>query len=84
MHVLNEKLINTLYSTFLNYNDDIGVVGPAQQLGALKNDYPNVKIAQWFLDPLNKNGPDFERNKKRILDKIDFIDKNIKLLGKRL
>ena len=27
--LLNEKLINTLYSTFLNYKDDIGVVGPA-------------------------------------------------------
>ena len=27
--LLNEQLINTLYSTFLNYNDDIGVVGPA-------------------------------------------------------
>jgi len=27
--LLNEKLINTLYSTFLNYNDDIGVVGPS-------------------------------------------------------
>ena len=27
--LLNEKLINTLYSTFINYNDDIGVVGPS-------------------------------------------------------
>ena len=27
--LLNEKLINTLYSTFLNYKDDIGVVGPS-------------------------------------------------------
>ena len=27
--LLNEKSINTLYSTFLNYNDDIGVVGPS-------------------------------------------------------
>ena len=27
--LLNEQLINTLYSTFLNYDDDIGVVGPA-------------------------------------------------------
>ena len=27
--LLNEQLINTLYSTFVNYNDDIGVVGPA-------------------------------------------------------
>ena len=39
----------------------------SQQLGELKDDYPNVKIAQWFLDPLNKDGPDYERNKKRIL-----------------
>jgi len=46
----------------------------AQQLGQLKDDYPSVKIAQWFLDPLNIDGPDFERNKKRILDKSDFID----------
>ena len=28
------------------------------------------------MDPLNKNGPDFERNKKRILDKSEFIDTN--------
>ena len=27
--LLNEQLINTLYSTFLNYDDDIGVVGPS-------------------------------------------------------
>jgi GT2 family glycosyltransferase len=27
--LLNEKLINTLYSTFLNYDNDIGVVGPS-------------------------------------------------------
>ena len=27
--LLNEQLINILYSTFLNYEDDIGVVGPS-------------------------------------------------------
>ena len=27
--LLNEQLINTLYSEFLNYNDDIGVIGPS-------------------------------------------------------
>jgi hypothetical protein len=48
----------------------------AQQLGSLKNEYPKIKIAQWFLDPLNKDGPDFERNKKRILDKSEYIDSN--------
>ena len=47
-----------------------------QQLGELKDDYPNVKIGQWFLDPLNKNGPDYNRNKMRILDKCDFVDAN--------
>ena len=40
----------------------------------LKKNNPEVRIAQWFLDPLNKNGPDFEKNKNRILDKIDVID----------
>ena len=31
-------------------------------------------MSQWFLDPLNKKGPDFERNKDRILDKINSVD----------
>ena len=74
---LNDKLKKTCY----NYKPDMIVLGHcdlvnAQQLGQLKDDYPNVKIAQWFLDPLNKNGPDFERNKKRILDKSEYIDAN--------
>ncbi len=74
---LNEKLKNTCF----NYKPDIIVMGhsdliSSQQLGELKDDYPNVKIAQWFLDPLNKDGPDYERNKKRILDKSDHIDAN--------
>ena len=40
----------------------------------LKEDNPNTKFAQWFLDPLNKYGPDYERNKQRILDKIDLME----------
>ena len=74
---LNEKLKKTCY----NYKPDMIVMGHsdlvnAQQLGFLKNEYPKIKIAQWFLDPLNKDGPDFERNKNRILDKSEFIDAN--------
>ena len=34
----------------------------------------DLKISQWFLDPLSKLGPDHESNTKRILDKIDIID----------
>jgi glycosyltransferase involved in cell wall biosynthesis len=76
-NILNDKLQTTCF----NYKPDLIVLGHcdlinAQQLGSLKDDYPNVKIAQWFLDPLNKHGPDFERNKKRILDKSEFIDTN--------
>ena len=33
-------------------------------------------MSQWFLDPLNKKGPDFIRNKNRILDKSDFMEAN--------
>ena len=74
---LNDKLRKTCY----NYKPDMIVMGHSdlintQQLGELKSDYPNIKIAQWFLDPLNKDGPDYERNKKRILDKTEHIDTN--------
>ena len=74
---LNEKLKTTCY----NYKPDMIIMGHsdlinAQQLSEIRDDYPDVKVAQWFLDPLNKNGPDYERNKKRILDKIDFIHNN--------
>ena len=44
-------------------------------LHSLKKDYSNLKITQWFLDPLNKQGPDYhKKNKKRILDKSDVLD----------
>ena len=32
----------------------------------MKNFDKNLKISQWFLDPLSKYGPDHENNKKRI------------------
>ncbi len=72
---LNEKLKKTCY----NYKPDLIVIGHADliskdQIQELKEDNPNTKFAQWFLDPLNKKGPDYERNKDRILDKIDVMD----------
>ena len=72
---LNDKLKNTCY----NYNPDLVVLGHADliskdQISELREDYPNTRFSQWFLDPLNKKGPDFDRNKKRILDKIDVVD----------
>ena len=72
---LNNKLKKTCY----NYKPDLIVLGHADLISAdqileLKEDYPNARFGQWFLDPLNKKGPDFERNKNRILDKIRVVD----------
>tara|TARA_B100000579_G_scaffold314787_1_gene264259 strand:+ start:124 stop:2253 length:2130 start_codon:yes stop_codon:yes gene_type:complete len=74
---LNEKLIKTCY----NFKPDLIVLGHAdlvspETLGKLKDEYDHLKIAQWFLDPLNIKGPDFSKNKKRILDKSKFLDSN--------
>ena len=72
---LNDKLKKTCY----NYKPDLIVLGHADlisrdQISELKEDYPNTRFSQWFLDPLNKKGPDYERNKSRILDKIEVVD----------
>jgi len=74
---LNQKLINTVY----NYKPDLLIFGHADliennTLSYLKDNYKNLKIAQWFLDPLIKDGPDFIKNKSRILNKIEFTDAN--------
>ncbi len=76
-NTLNDKLRKTCY----NYKPDLIVLGHADSisnnvLSELKDDYPNLKVAQWFLDPLNKKGPDYYQNKNRILDKTENIDAN--------
>ena len=72
---LNEKLKKTCY----NFKPDLIILGhadliSAEQIAELRDDYPNARFGQWFLDPLNKKGPDYERNKSRILDKINVVD----------
>tara|TARA_B100000963_G_scaffold254115_1_gene222701 strand:+ start:8774 stop:10900 length:2127 start_codon:yes stop_codon:yes gene_type:complete len=72
---LNDKLKKTCY----NYKPDLIMLGhadliSADQIAELREDYPNTRFGQWFLDPLNKFGPDYERNKNRILDKFKVVD----------
>ena len=74
-NTLNDKLIKTCY----HFKPDVIVLGHADMVSKdvlynLKKDYSNLKITQWFLDPLNKNGPDYFKNKKRILDKSEILD----------
>ena len=62
---------------FKNFRPDLVILGHADAvkddtLNFLKNN--DVKIAQWFLDPVSKLGPDFENNKRRITQKDKLID----------
>lgn len=70
---LNDKLINI----YKNFKPDLLVLGHADivsndTLYFFKNN--GVKICQWFLDPLSKFGPDYLKNKKRIINNHEIID----------
>ena len=72
-------LNNLIEKTIYNFRPDLIIFGHAdkingEMLGDMKSKYNNLKIAQWFLDPLSKNGPDYLKNKSRILDKDEHID----------
>ncbi len=74
-----KSLQNKIVDTFNNFKPDLIVLGHADRvskdtLNKLKEINKNVKMTQWFLDPLSKHGPDHENNSKRVLDKIDFMD----------
>ena len=74
-------MFSIIIPTFNNFKPDLIVMGHADLispdiLSELKDEYPYLKISQWFLDPLNKNGPDYYKNKNRILNKSEFVDAN--------
>ena len=75
VNTLNKKLIESYH----NFKPDLIVLGHADSifrssLDYLKNYDKDLKICQWFLDPVSKDGPDFDKNKKRLLHKSDFMD----------
>ena len=75
----SKKLNFKILDVCNNFRPNLIVLGHAdlvasKTLAEIKKNQSEVKIAQWFLDPLNKEGPDFDKNKKRILDKLNFID----------
>ena len=78
---LNGKktLQNSILEAFQNFNPDCIVLGHAdsvsnETLDNLKTLNKNLKISQWFLDPLGVNGPDYEKNLARINEKKDYLD----------
>lgn len=76
----NKSLQKKIIETSNNFKPDLLVLGHADRvsnetLRIIKENNKNIKISQWFLDPLSKHGPDHLNNSRRILHKIDFIDK---------
>ena len=74
---LNKKLMRC----YENFKPDIIVLGHADNvyrntLEYFKNKDRHLKIAQWFLDPVSKKGPDYNKNKNRIGDKSNICDIN--------
>ncbi len=74
-------LQNYIIDAYDHFKPNIIILGHADNVSAetlllLKKKNNQIKIAQWFLDPLGKNGPDHIKNKKRILDRNNVIDKS--------
>ena len=72
-------LQNNIIESFNNFKPDCIILGHADAvsintLDYLKKQKRNLKIAQWFLDPLGKYGPDYIKNSQRILDKNKIMD----------
>jgi len=74
---LNEKLIKC----YENFKPNIIILGHAdnvsnETLEYLKNKDKYLKLAQWFLDPVSKKGPDYKKNRDRIIRKSNLCNLN--------
>ena len=72
----SKKLNITFIETVRNFRPDLVVLGHAdsikrESLRIIKNEFPQIKIAQWFLDRMDYQ---WKNNKLRFLDKIEFMD----------
>ncbi len=75
----SKLLQKKIFESYENFKPDLIVLGHADKVSSntletIRHKNKNIKIAQWFLDPLSKKGPDFSNNKNRILDKTPLID----------
>ena len=70
---LQETTINNIK----NFKPHLVILGHADSINIETIDYiksNNIKIGQWFLDPVGKNTPDNIKNKDRLIDKSKYID----------
>ena len=74
-----KSLQNSIIETYKNFRADCIILGHADSvqnntLEELKNSNKNLKICQWFLDPIGEKGPDYVKNNDRINQKLKFLD----------
>ena len=74
-------LLKQILKNIENFKPDLILFGHVDRLDyesflEIKEKYNNIRLAQWFLDPLNIKGPDFEKNKNRFFLKYQFCDAN--------
>lgn len=65
-------LENTIYENFNHFKPDICLLGHVDNLSSqfiknIKSYYPGTRFSQWFLDPIIKSGPDYIKNRNRLL-----------------
>ena len=74
-----KNLQKHLLDSLKNFKPDAIILGHAdsvtnETLAEIKDKNKNLKISQWFLDPVGKVGPDHFKNTSRIFDKEKYID----------
>ena len=74
-------LIKTIVQNIENFKPDLILMGHVDRVDydsfhEIKQKYNSIRYAQWFLDPLNINGPDYKKNKDRFFLKYQFSDAN--------
>ena len=70
---LQETTINNIK----NFKPHLVILGHADAINIETIDYiksNNIKIGQWFLDPVGKNTPDHIKNRDRLISKSFYID----------
>jgi len=82
-------LLNTIIENIENFKPHMVLFGHVDRLNylsflELKKSYSNIKFAQWFLDPLIINGPDFKKNRDRFFLKYQFCDANFITTGTKV
>jgi len=74
-------LLDQILKNIDNFKPDLILFGHVDRLDYesflhIKEKYSSIKMAQWFLDPLNYHGPDFQKNKNRFFLKYQFCEAN--------